>query len=86
MPLHACEAPSGARLLNPALIKRERVPVVTVFAVHVDRAFSVRSCQIDACSEAILDRWSLPVSYPEQSSPAMAGTDHVRDDLRVRRG
>jgi hypothetical protein len=30
------------------------VPMVTVFAVHVDRPFSVRSGQINACSEAIL--------------------------------
>jgi hypothetical protein len=52
--LYTCEAHRGARLLNPALVKRERVPMVTVSAVHVDRPFSVRSCQIDACSEAIL--------------------------------
>jgi hypothetical protein len=60
MPLHACEAHGGARLLNPALIKRERVPVVTVSAVHADRPFSVRSCQIDACSEVIFSRLCFP--------------------------
>jgi hypothetical protein len=72
--LYTCETHRGARLLDSSLIKRERLPMVTVSAVHMDRPFSWRSCQIDACSEAILDRWSLPVSYPEQSSPAMAGT------------
>jgi hypothetical protein len=54
--LYTCEAHRGARLLNSALIKRERVPMVTVSAVHMDRPFSWRSCQINECSEVIFSR------------------------------
>jgi hypothetical protein len=82
----ACEAHRGVRLLNPAPVVRERVPVVTVSAVHVGMRFSVHSCQIGACSEVTYCRLCFPDHLSGQSSPAMAGTDLVRDVRPARRG
>jgi hypothetical protein len=41
MPLHACEAHCGARLLNSAMVWRERMFVNSVSTVVMDRQFPV---------------------------------------------
>jgi hypothetical protein len=60
MALHTCEAHCGARSLNSALMEREHELVVAVSAVLVGIPFSVRSCQIDECSEVIFSRLCFP--------------------------